>query len=548
MDFPYNRPLYARRTPLEALEEAYSILEALGINRTEVSVNGIEVLVEPVSLAKTAARKARHKALVAVMKWFGSEWVEEKKGKIIMPGEQSAIALKLNGVRVFFNPTKDFDENKLAVLVVLKWRIGLNINGRSGLIEIDEWEDNRTINIKEISLDEVREIISQRIRELDELLEAKLGVRNRKVVERTFDALIEELVDGEDYEKYDIEVVDEDENTYTIHAVSKYYDVIIVVNKYSGKIISIRKILSEKGIERLVEALGLHTDRIAVKHGFDTVHILIVEDTKSIVMKISDDSIELREELPGLNKIKEYARNRMEEKARTKLGDPIIEEFSINEIEPPIIYLKLDYKGVKYQLKLRIDSMSVEYDEIEVNEESVKNILEEKYNIRIETVRLTPPWFIASGTDGVRNYIIVVEYPLKSMIRKVELSRQYAIQKSIELLRRLGLHKPKLRNIEPDGEGGWTTTWMSGAIKISVKVNIHGKAKIIDYELNKSLVENMLEYIYRSRGEDINILRIQPLDAKYVAAYVIHGHKPLMLKINAEELTVEKQEVPVPAQ
>ncbi len=538
MDFPYNKPLYARRTPLDVLEEAYTILEALGIGRNEVTVNGIEVLVEPVSLTKTAARKARHKALVAVMKWFGSEWVEEKKGRIIMPGEQSTVALKLNGIRVFFNPTKDFDENKLAVLVVLKWRVGLNINQRAGFIEIDEWENNRTINIKELSDEEVKEIVSELVEEIDKELEKKLGVRSKRVVERTFDELLEELVENEK-EEYNMEIVEEDENTYTVHVDSKYYGIIVIVNKYSGKIISTRKILSEKGIEQLVEALGLHTSRIAVKHGFNEVRILVVEDTKTIMLEIVDDKINLREDLPGLNKIKDYAKSRMEKKARTKLGEPTIEEFTIKEVEPPTVYMRLDYKGVKYQLKIRIDSMEVEHEEIEVTEEAVKNILEEKYNIRIETVRLTPPWFIASGTDGIRNYIIVVEYPLKSMIRKVELSRHYAIRKSQELLKKLGLRKLKLRTIEPDSEGGWITSWMSGAIKIGIAIDIHGKAKIIDYELNKNLVENMIEYIYRSRGEDINILRIQPIDAKYVAAYIIHGHKPLTIKINAEELTIE---------
>ncbi len=539
MDFPYNKPLYARRTPLEVLEEAYTILEALGVSRSEVTVNGIEVLVEPVSLTKTAARKARHKALVAVMKWFGSEWVEEKKGRIIMPGEQSTIALKLNGVRVFFNPTKDFDENKLAVLVVLKWRVGLNINQRTGFIEIDEWENTRTINIKELSIEEIKEIVFKLIEELDRELEEKLGVQSRKIVERTFDELLEELVEEEEEREYKIEIVEEDENTYTVHVDSKYYDVIVVVNKYSGKIISTRKILSEKGIEQLVEALGLHTNRIAVKHGFDEVRVLVVEDAKTIILEISDNKVNLRDDLPGLNKIIEYARNRMEEKARTKLGEPAIEELIIKEVEPPIIYMKLNYKGVKYKLKIRIDQMEVEYEEIEVTEEAVKNILEEEYNIRIETVRLTPPWFIASGTDGVRNYIIVVEYPLKSMVRKVELSRHYAIQKSRELLKKLGLRKPKLRTVEPDGEGGWITSWISGAIKISIAVNIHGETKVVEYDLNRDLLENMIEYIYRSRGEDVNILRIQPIDAKYVAAYVIYEHKPLTLKVNAEELTIE---------
>ncbi len=539
MDFPYSKPLYARRTPIEVLEETYTILEALGVSRNDVVVNGIEVLVEPVSLTKTAARKARHKALVAVMKWFGNEWVEEKKGRIIMPGEQSAIALKLNGVRVFFNPTKDFDENKLAVLVVLKWRIGLSINGRTGFIEIDEWENTRNINIKELGFDEIKEIASKLIDDLDRELEEKLGLGGRKIVERTFDELLDELIENKDEKEYKIEMVEEDENTYTVHADSKYYDVILVINKYSGRVVSTRKILSEDGIEQLVEALGLHTNRIAVKHGFNRVHILVVEDNKTIMLEINDDKINLREDLPGLKEIKEYARNRMEEKARTKLGEPSIEEFVIEEIEPPTIYMKLDYKGIKYQLKIRIDHMEVLYEEIEVTEEAVKNILEEEYNIRIETVRLTPPWFIASGTDGIRNYIIVVEYPLKSMIRKVELSRHYAIQKSQELLRKLGLRKPKLRTIEPDGEGGWITSWISGAIKISVAIDINGKTRIVDYDINKDLVENMIEYIYRSRGEEVNILRIQPIDAKYVAAYVIHGHRPMTLKVNAEELTIE---------
>ena len=539
MDFPYNKPLYARRTPLEVLEEAYTILETLGIGRGEVKVNGIEVLVEPVSLTKTAARKARHKALVAVMKWFGSEWVEEKKGRIIMPGEQSTIALRLNGVRVFFNPTKSFDENKLAVLVVLKWRIGLNINQRAGFIEIDEWENTRTVNIKELGIGEIKEIVSGLIEELDRGLEEKLGVQSRRIVERTFDELIEELVEEKEEREYEIEIVEEDENTYTVHVDSKYYNVIVIINKYSGKVLSTRKILSEKGIERLVEALGLRADRIAVKHGFNKVRLLVVGDAKTIMLEVSDDGINLREDLPGLNKIKEYARNRMEEKARTKLGEPVIEELAIKEIEPPIIYMKLDYKGVKYQSKIRIDQMRVEYEEIEVTEKAVKNILEEEYNIRIETVRLTPPWFIASGTDGVRNYIIVVEYPLKSMVRKVELSRHYAVQRSQELLKKLGLRKPKLRTIEPDGEGGWITSWISGAIKIGIAVDIHGKVKITSYDLNKDLLENMIEYMYRDRREDVNILRIQPIDAKYVEAYIIYGHKPLTLKINAEELTIE---------
>ncbi len=539
MDFPYDKPLYARRTPVEVLEETYSILEVLGISRDDVVVNGIEVLVEPVSLTKTAARKARHKALVAVMKWFGSEWVEEKKGRIIMPGEQSTIALKLNGIRVFFNPTKDFDEAKLAALVVLKWRVGLNVNGRTGLIEIDEWENNRTVNLKELGLEEVKELVARHVEELDRELESKLGVREKRVVERTFDSLLEELVEDEEKTDYNVEIVEEDENTYTVHVDSKYYDVIVVVNKYSGRILSVKKIVSEEGVERIVEALGLDTSRMAVKHGFDTVRILAIGESKTVLVEIRDNDIVLNEKLPGFNEIREHARKRMEEKARTKIGDPIVEELAIKEVDPPIVHVKLDYKGVKYQSTIRIDNMEVEYEEIEVTEEAVKNILEEKYNIGIEMVRSTPPWYIASGTDGVRNYIIIVEYPLKSMIRKVELSRHYAIKKSREVLAKLGLRKPRLKSIESDENGGWITTWISGAVKISVAVDIHGRAKVVDYDLNKDLVENMLEYYYRSRGEDINILRIQPIDAKHVAAYIIHGHKPLTLKINAEELTIE---------
>ena len=138
--FPYTKPVYARRTPIEALEEAYKVLEELGISRNEVVVNGIEVLVEPVEVEKTGTRKLEYKAKIALMKWFGEEWLEKNKGKLIMPGEQSTIALKLDKVSIFLNPTKEYNESKLAVLVVLKWRIGLNINGRNGLVEIDEWE------------------------------------------------------------------------------------------------------------------------------------------------------------------------------------------------------------------------------------------------------------------------------------------------------------------------------------------------------------------------------------------------------------------------
>ncbi|HDJ83837.1 MAG TPA: hypothetical protein ENG44_02430, partial [Desulfurococcaceae archaeon] len=183
--FPYSKPIYAKRTPIEVLNQVYSVLEELGISKEETIVNGIEVLVEPVEVEKTGTKKLEYKAKIALMKWFGEKWLEKNHGRLIMPGEQSAIALKLNNISIFMNPTKEYNESKLAVLVVLRWRIGLSINGRNGLIEIDEWESTIVRDIKPLDKEEVIELVIDEAKKLDKVFREKNS--KRKIVERAID-------------------------------------------------------------------------------------------------------------------------------------------------------------------------------------------------------------------------------------------------------------------------------------------------------------------------------------------------------------------------
>ncbi len=536
--FPYSKPIYAKRTPIEVLDQVYSILEELGISKEETIVNGIEVLVEPVEVEKTGTKKLEYKAKIALMKWFGEKWLEKNHGRLIMPGEQSAIALKLNNINIFMNPTKEYNESKLAVLVVLRWRIGLSINGRNGLIEIDEWESTIVRNIKPLNKEEVIELVIDEAKKLDKVFREKNS--KRKIVERAIDDLIEELVGEENEEEYQVEI-SEKEIHYNVKVKSSYYELHFIVNKYSGKVtLNKRRIRIDKLEELLSDILGTTIESLTIVNTESPEITHVVASTPGGLYKVlvgDEGIIEIRK----YRTLREIIEKIKEEISRRGLRgiELDVSKWSIESEKPLQMLVELSGIGVNVKALIDVEENRVLSMDIDVNEEAVKKLLESN-GLRVTSIRRAGSSFVAAATDGIRNYVYLVEYPLVPQLRRVELSRRYALEQSLKLLARLGFTKPKLRNIEDDGNGGWVISWIIGAVNISIHAGIDGRVRVTGYNYDSKIIENLIDYVLKYNGiRSYNILRLKNTSARYAEALVSSSKGILRFRIDLEQLSIK---------
>ena len=536
--FPYSKPIYAKRTPIEVLDQVYSILEELGISKEETIVNGIEVLVEPVEVEKTGTKKLEYKAKIALMKWFGEKWLEKNHGRLIMPGEQSAIALKLNNINIFMNPTKEYNESKLAVLVVLRWRIGLSINGRNGLIEIDEWESTIVRNIKPLNKEEVIELVIDEAKKLDKVFREKNS--KRKIVERAIDDLIEELVGEENEEEYQVEI-SEKEIHYNVKVKSSYYELHFIVNKYSGKVtLNKRRIRIDKLEELLSDILGTTIESLNIVNTESPEITHVVASTPGGLYKVlvgDEGIIEIRK----YRTLREIIEKIKEEISRRGLRgiELDVSKWSIESEKPLQMLVELSGIGVNVKALIDVEENRVLSMDIDVNEEAVKKLLESN-GLRVTSIRRAGSSFVAAATDGIRNYVYLVEYPLVPQLRRVELSRRYALEQSLKLLARLGFTKPKLRNIEDDGNGGWVISWIIGAVNISIHAGIDGRVRVTGYNYDSKIIENLIDYVLKYNGiRSYNILRLKNTSARYAEALVSSSKGILRFRIDLEQLSIK---------
>ena len=536
--FPYSKPIYAKRTPIEVLDQVYSILEELGISKEETIVNGVEVLVEPVEVEKTGTKKLEYKAKIALMKWFGEKWLEKNHGRLIMPGEQSAIALKLNNINIFMNPTKEYNESKLAVLVVLRWRIGLSINGRNGLIEIDEWESTIVRNIKPLNKEEVIELVIDEAKKLDKVFREKNS--KRKIVERAIDDLIEELVGEENEEEYQVEI-SEKEIHYNVKVKSSYYELHFIVNKYSGKVtLNKRRIRIDKLEELLSDILGTTIESLNIVNTESPEITHVVASTPGGLYKVlvgDEGIIEIRK----YRTLREIIEKIKEETSRRGLRgiELDVSKWSIESEKPLQMLVELSGIGVNVKALIDVEENRVLSMDIDVNEEAVKKLLESN-GLRVTSIRRAGSSFVAAATDGIRNYVYLVEYPLIPQLRRVELSRRYALEQSLKLLARLGFTKPKLRNIEDDGNGGWVISWIIGAVNISIHAGIDGRVRVTGYNYDSKIIENLIDYVLKYNGiRSYNILRLKNTSARYAEALVSSSKGILRFRIDLEQLSIK---------
>ena len=536
--FPYSKPIYAKRTPIEVLDQVYSILEELGISKEETIVNGVEVLVEPVEVEKTGTKKLEYKAKIALMKWFGEKWLEKNHGRLIMPGEQSAIALKLNNINIFMNPTKEYNESKLAVLVVLRWRIGLSINGRNGLIEIDEWESTIVRNIKPLNKEEVIELVIDEAKKLDKVFREKNS--KRKIVERAIDDLIEELVGEENEEEYQVEI-SEKEIHYNVKVKSSYYELDFIVNKYSGKVtLNKRRIRIDKLEELLSDILGTTIESLNIVNTESPEITHVVASTPGGLYKVlvgDEGIIEIRK----YRTLREIIEKIKEETSRRGLRgiELDVSKWSIESEKPLQMLVELSGIGVNVKALIDVEENRVLSMDIDVNEEAVKKLLESN-GLRVTSIRRAGSSFVAAATDGIRNYVYLVEYPLVPQLRRVELSRRYALEQSLKLLARLGFTKPKLRNIEDDGNGGWVISWIIGAVNISIHAGIDGRVRVTGYNYDSKIIENLIDYVLKYNGiRSYNILRLKNTSARYAEALVSSSKGILRFRIDLEQLSIK---------
>ncbi len=539
--FPYTKPLYSKRTPIEAVEEAYKVVEKLGIPREEVMVKGIEVLVEPVEVEKTGTRKPEYKAKIALMKWFGEEWLSKHQGKLIMPGEQSSISLKLGSINIFLNPTKEYSESKLAVLVVLRWRIALTLNDRNGLVEIDEWEDTITKKIEPLSKEEVEEIAVNTARKLDQWFEEKLG--GRKVVERAVDQVIDELIGGEDTskEEYKIHIIGKEKH-YHVIVESKYYDIALKINKYTGKTDIIRRRIKTSSLEELLSnTLGSPIESLIIlreENKGETLHIVASTTTKLYKVIVGAEGVISIEKYRGLNEVVEKVKEEAEKKG-LKGVELKLAKWSIESEKPLHLLVELEGIGVKVKALVGVEDNKVLSLDIDVGEEAVKKILED-HGLKVTSIRKAGSSYIAAATDGVRNYVYLVDHPLIVQLRRIELSRRYALEKSLKLLAKLGFSKPRLKTIEEDDNGGLILTWIIGAVTIDIHALIDGSIRVTGYSYDQRIIENLVEYTLKYNGiRNYNILGIKNRNARYAEALIHSSRGPLRLLVDLEELKVK---------
>lgn len=536
--FPYSKPIYAKRTPIEILNQVYSVLEELDVSKEETVINGIEVLVEPVEIEKTGTKKLEYKAKIALMKWFGEKWLEKSHGKLIMPGEQSAIALKLNNINIFMNPTKEYDESKLAVLVVLRWRIGLSINGRNGLIEIDEWESTIVKNIKPLNKEDVIELVIDEAKRLDRVFREKNS--KRKIVERPIDDLIEELIGGEDEEEYQVEI-SEKETHYNVKVKSSYYELYFIVNKYSGKVtLNKRKIRIDKLEELLSNVLGTTIESLTIVNTESSEATRVVVSTPGGLYKIlvGDEGVI---EIKKYRTLREVIEKIKEEASRKGLRgvELDVSKWSIESEKPLQMLVELSGVGVNVKALVDVEENRVLSMDIDVNEKAVKKLLEAN-GLKVTSIRKAGSSFVVAATDGTRNYVYLVEYPLIPQLRRVELSRRYALEQSLKLLARLGFTKPKLRNIEEDGNGGWIISWIIGAVNISIHAHIDGRVRVIGYSYDSKIIENLIDYVLKYNGiRSYNILRLKNTSARYAEALISSTKGLIRFRIDLEQLSVK---------
>ncbi len=539
--FPYTKPLYSKRTPIEVVEEAYRVVEKLGVPREDVLVKGIEVLVEPVEVEKTGTRKPEYKAKIALMKWFGEEWLSKHQGKLLMPGEQSSIALKLDGTNIFLNPTKEYNELKLAVLVVLRWRIALSLNGRNGLVEIDEWEDTVTKKIEPLSKEEVEERAVDVARKLDQWFEEKIG--SRRVVERAVDHIIEELVGEEDTseEEYKIHIIGKEKH-YHVIVESKYYDIVLKINKYTGKASITRRRIKTGSLEELLaNTLGSPVESLVVlreENEGEILHIMASTTTKLYKVIVGAEGVVSVEKYRGLNEVVEKVKEEAGKKGLRGI-ELKLAKWSIESEKPLHLLVELEGVGVKVKALVGVEDNKVLSLDIDVGEEAVKKILED-HGLKVTSIRKAGSSYIAAATDGIRNYVYLIEHPLIVQLRRVELSRRYALEQSLKLLAKLGFSKPRLKTIEEDDNGGLVLTWIIGAVTIDIHASIDGSVRVTGYSYDQRIIENLVEYTLKYNGiRNYNILGIRSRNARYAEALVHSSRGPLRLVVDLEELRVK---------
>lgn len=536
--FPYSKPIYAKRTPIEILDQVYSILEELDVSREETVINSIEVLVEPVEIEKTGTKKLEYKAKIALMKWFGEKWLEKSRGKLIMPGEQSAIALKLNNINIFMNPIKEYDESKLAVLVVLRWRIGLSINGRNGLIEIDEWESTIVKNIKPLDKEDVIELVINEAKKLDKVFKEKNS--KRKIVERTTDDLIEELIGEEDEEEYQVDISEKGIH-YNVKVKSNYYELYFIVNKYSGKVtLNKRKIRIDKLEELLSNILGTTIESLTIVNVESSEATRVVVSTPNGLYKVlvGDEGVI---EIKKYRALREIIEKIKEEASRRGLrGIKLdVNKWSIESEKPLQMLVELSGTGVNVKALVDVKENKVLSMNIDVNEEAVKKLLETR-GLKVTSIRKAGSSFVVAATDGTRNYVYLVEYPLIPQLRRVELSRRYALEQSLKLLAKLGFTKPKLRNMEEDGNGGWIISWIIGAVNINIHAYIDGRVRVAGYSYDLKIIENLIDYVLKYNGiRNYNILKLKNVDARYAEALISSNKGFIRFRIDLEQLSVK---------
>ncbi len=239
----------------------------------------------------------------------------------------------------------------------------------------------------------------------------------------------------------------------------------------------------------------------------------------------------------GLNEVVERVREEAEKKGLKGIDLKLV-KWSIESEKPLHLLVELEGVGVKVKALIGVEDNKVLSLDIEVREEAVKKILED-HGLKVTSIRKAGSSYIAAATDGVRNYVYLIEHPLIVQLRRVELSRRYALEKSLKLLAKLGFSKPRLKTIEEDDNGGLILTWIIGAVTIDIHASIDGSARVRGYSYDERIIENLVEYTLKYNGiRSYNILGIRNRNARYAEALVHSSKGPLRLVVDLEELRV----------